>query len=44
MNVAVESDGARISLKSGKQHFTLYSSDLEHLWEDANLTEIEDID
>lgn len=34
MNVAVESDGARISLKSGKQHFTLYSSDLEHLWKD----------
>ncbi len=34
MNVAIESDGTRISLKSGKQHFTLYKEDLGHLWDD----------
>ena len=34
MTVAIESDGTRISLKSGKQHFTLYQDDLGHLWDD----------
>lgn len=34
MKVRIEYGEDRISLISGKSHFTLYSSDLENLWED----------
>ena len=33
MNVVVESDGTYISLKHGKEHFTLYTEDLRDLYD-----------
>ena len=33
MNVVIESDGTYISLKSGKEHFTLYTEDLRDLYD-----------